>query len=87
MNDVREVVDTLRREMSERTNEMKEAYNRGRDRLYHVITANNRIVQFRIGVDGKVILENTVRSINLQTKKLKDARNKIIDAGKQVNIR
>ncbi len=41
----------------------------------------------RIGVDGKLILERTVKSINLQTRKLNEARQKLIDAGKQVPIR
>jgi hypothetical protein len=31
----------------ESTAEMKEAFDRGRGKVYHAITANNRIVQFR----------------------------------------
>ncbi len=46
VQDVREAVDNLRRGMSEKTNEMKEAINKGTDKLYHVVT-NNWIVQFR----------------------------------------
>ncbi len=37
----------FRRGMSEKTTEMKEAFNRGTDRLFHVITSNDRILQFR----------------------------------------
>lgn len=47
VNEVRGAVDNFRREMSERTTGMKEAFERGKGKLYHVITANNRIVQFR----------------------------------------
>lgn len=73
------VVGQLTKGMTERTAEMKEAFNRGTDRLYHAITANNKIVLFRIGVDGSLIFERTVKSIRLH-------RNKFIDAGKQVPI-
>ena len=76
---VREAVGNFSRGVSEN---MKEV-----GKLYHVITGNNRIVQFRIGENGKLILENTVKSINLQTKKLSDARKKIIDAGKRGQIK
>ena len=77
---VREAVGNFSRGVTEN---MKEV----RGKLYHVITGNNRIVQFRIGENGKLILENTVKSINLQTKKLSDARKKIIDAGKRGQIK
>ncbi len=87
VQDVYEVVDHIRREMSERTTEMKEAIHRGTGKLYHVVTSNNWIVQFRIGVDGNLIFERTVKSINVQTQKLKKARQKILDAGKRVPIR
>eukprot|EP00095_Tigriopus_kingsejongensis_P004040 maker-scaffold5_size1054832-snap-gene-5.7 protein:Tk04040 transcript:maker-scaffold5_size1054832-snap-gene-5.7-mRNA-1 annotation:"Protein of unknown function DUF2838" len=81
VSDVRDAVDHFRREMSEN---VKEAFNRSTDRLYHVITSNNRIVQFRVGDNGKLILEKTIQSLNIQTNKLKEARTKIINAGKQV---
>lgn len=50
VQDVRDAVDQLRRGMTETTAGMKEAFNRGTDKLYHVITSNNRIVQFRYAV-------------------------------------
>ena len=80
MHDVREAVDKFSRGVSEN---MKEV----RGKLYHVITGNNRIVQFRIGENGKLILENTVKSINVQTQRLSEARKKILDAGRQVPIK
>ncbi len=47
VDNVREAVDHFAHGVMERTAEMKEAFDRSTGKVYHAITSNNRIVQFR----------------------------------------
>jgi len=59
--------------MEATTAKMKSAYETGKAKVFHAIS-KNKILQVRIGEDGKLILEKTIRSIQLPAKKLKAAR-------------
>ena len=52
--------------------------------VYHAFTENNRLVQFRVGVDGRLILDNTIKSIYVQTGKLNRAGRGLVTAGRLV---
>ena len=54
------------------------------DHLLEHVVPSSHDSPFRIGVDGRLILDRTINSIYVQTDKLGKARDSIVNAGKLV---
>jgi len=54
-------------------------------RVFHAVVDNNRILQYRISQDGKLILEKTIKSLHLDS--LKDKSSKLLKGAADVQLK
>lgn len=66
---------------------VKNAYSKSKGRLFHVIASKDRILQFRIIENNKLVLENTINALNMHTRTLRNAPKRLLVAGRQVPIK
>lgn len=98
---VRHAVDQLRTEVSEVAEDLKQRFNhlpedlkdrfyRLQGQLFHAVrTINgaNYMYRYRIGLDGKLTLEEKLKGIYVTGRKIEETRKKLLKAGKAVPIR
>ena len=95
VSDVVEAVDHFRERVVDKSLEMRDMLENLRGKIFHAVTSNNVVLQYKVGNDGKVTLLRTIESLNSRTieslhdkaNRLREARGKLIKAGKEVPIK
>jgi len=80
--------DQLKKEVTDRSMEVKETLKKFHGRVFHAVSSTQGyMLRYRIGLDGKITLEKRLKGIYVTAEKLQEARQNLVQAGKEVPIK
>ena len=74
--------------MTDRGMEVKETLKKFQGKVFHAVNEKAGIMlRYRVGLDGQITLEKRLKGIYVTAEKLQEARQNLVQAGKEVPIK
>jgi len=83
------MMENLKKGVSDRSEEIRQSFQKLQGKVFHAIrtiNGSNYMYRYRIGLDGKLRLEQKLKGIYLTGQKLEETRKRLLDVGKDVPI-
>merc|ERR1712141_124746 len=88
LDPIRQSLDTFKKEVTDKAMEVRETLKRFQGRVFHAVnTTHGIMLRYRIGQDGRIFVEKRLKGIYVTAEKLQEARQNLVQAGKEVPIK
>jgi len=84
------MMENLKKGVSDRSEELKQSFQSLQGKVFHAIrtiNGSNYMYRYRIGIDGKLRLEQRLKGIYMTGQKIDETRKRLLDAGKEVPVK
>jgi len=88
LDPIRQSFEALKKEVTDRSMEVRDTLKRFQGRVFHAVnTTHGIMLRYRIGQDGRIFVEKRLKGIYVTAEKLQEARQNLVQAGKEVPIK
>jgi len=88
LDPIRQSLDTFKKEVTDKAMEVRETLKRFQGRVFHAVnTTHGYMTRYRIGEDGRIFVEKRLKGIYVTAEKLQEAKQNLVQAGKEVPIK